>query len=256
MKKFFFGILLGTLVVSSTARASEDRLYDIASLLSGTFEGATPGNHLRLDLRTLSIDPQHPFDLFLTVTGQFEKDNIPQQGVIRLERQGADIYFTYIPHFDPATWTLKIDGLVERPVQLSYADLRALPRSEQVTDFHCVTGWSVSNVRWSGVRFHDLLAVARPLPAAQAVGFFSADGAYSDSLTMDQVNLRDAMVAYEMGGAPLSRPHGAPARVVIPEMYGYKGVKWLNHITLLDQPFDGYWENRGYDRNAWIGHSA
>lgn len=106
MKKFFFGILLGTLVVSSTARASEDRLYDIASLLSGTFEGATPGNHLRLDLRTLSIDPQHPFDLFLTVTGQFEKDNIHQQGVIRLERQGADIYFTYIPHFDPATTSL------------------------------------------------------------------------------------------------------------------------------------------------------
>ena len=174
-----------------------------------------------------------------------------------LVRSGWRIYsVTSMPHFDPATWRLKIDGLVEQPVELSYADLRALPRSEQVTDFHCVTGWSVSNVRWSGVRFHDLLAVARPLPAAQAVGFFSADGAYSDSLTMDQAYLRDAMVAYEMGGAPLSRPHGAPARVVIPEMYGYKGVKWLNHITLLDQPFDGYWENRGYDRNAWIGHSA
>src|SRR5438093_1089357 len=54
----------------------------------------------------------------------------------------------------------------------------------------------------------------------------------------------------------LPRPDGAPARVVIPEMYGYKGVKWLNKITLLEQPFDGYWENRGYDRNAWIDHRA
>ncbi len=73
---------------------------------------------------------------------------------------------------------------------------------------------------------------------------------------MDQVHLADAMLAYEMDGAPLTRPHGAPARVVIPEMYGYKGVKWLNKITVLDQPFDGYWENRGYDRNAWIAHHA
>jgi DMSO/TMAO reductase YedYZ molybdopterin-dependent catalytic subunit len=174
-----------------------------------------------------------------------------------LVRSGWRIYsVTSMSHFDPDTWRLKIDGLVEQPVELTYADLRALPRSEQVTDFHCVTGWSVSNVRWTGVRFHDLLAVARPLPAAQAVGFFSGDGAYSDSLTLDQAYLRDAMLAYEMDGAPLTRPHGAPARVVIPEMYGYKGVKWLNQITLLDQPFDGYWENRGYDRNAWIGHSA
>jgi DMSO/TMAO reductase YedYZ molybdopterin-dependent catalytic subunit len=174
-----------------------------------------------------------------------------------LVRSGWRIYsVTSIPHFDKATWRLKIDGLVERPVELSYADLLALPRAEQVTDFHCVTGWSVANVHWAGVRFRDLLAAARPLQAAQAVGFFSGDGAYSDSLTMDQANLGDAMLAYEMDGTPLTRPHGSPARVVIPEMYGYKGVKWVNQITLLDQPFDGYWENRGYDRNAWLDHRA
>jgi len=189
-------------------------------------------------------------------------DLLPAAGLIPpplggLVRSGWRIYsVTSMPHFDPATWSLKIDGLVERPLELSYADLRALPRAEQVTDFHCVTGWSVSNVRWGGVRFRDLLAVARPLPAAQAVGFFSADGAYSDSLTMDQAYLGDAMLAYQMDGAPLTRPHGAPARVLIPEMYGYKGAKWLNKITLLEQPFDGYWENRGYDRNAWIDHRA
>jgi DMSO/TMAO reductase YedYZ molybdopterin-dependent catalytic subunit len=174
-----------------------------------------------------------------------------------LIRSGWRIYsVTSIPHFDPATWKLTIDGLVEQPVELTYADLRALPRVEQVSDFHCVTGWSVSNVRWTGVRFRDLLATVRPLPSAQALGFFSGDGAYSDSLTMQQATLGDALLAYEMDGAPLTRPHGAPARVVIPEMYGYKGVKWLNKITLLDEPFDGYWETRGYDRNAWIGRSA
>src|SRR6266487_3645850 len=173
-----------------------------------------------------------------------------------LVRSGWRIYsVTSIPHFDPARWSLKIDGLVEQPVELSYADLRALPRAEQVTDFHCVTGWSVSDVRWGGVRFRDLLAAVRPLPAAQAVGFFSADGAYSDSLTMDQAYLGDAMLAYQMGGAPLTRPHGARARVVIPEMYGYKGVKWLTRMELVDHQPTGYWEGLGYDQNAWVGRS-
>jgi hypothetical protein len=110
MRRLLLGVLLGTLSVSSPSWASEDRLYNIASLLSGTFEGSTPGNHLTLDLRALAIDPQHPFDLFLQLSGQFEKDNVRQQGVIRLERQGADIYFTYIPHFNPATTSLSRDA--------------------------------------------------------------------------------------------------------------------------------------------------
>jgi DMSO/TMAO reductase YedYZ molybdopterin-dependent catalytic subunit len=63
------------------------------------------------------------------------------------------------------------------------------------------------------------------------------------------------LLAIELDGQPLSRPHGAPARVVIPQMYGYKGVKWLNRIELLpDQP-TGYWEGLGYDQNAWVGRS-
>jgi len=174
-----------------------------------------------------------------------------------LVRSGWRIYsVTSIPRVDRSTWQLTIDGLVERPLQLSYEKLRALPRAEQVADFHCVTGWSVPRVHWAGVRFRDLLAAARPRSTATALGFFSADGAYSDALSLEQAHLPDAMLAYEMDGEPLTRPHGAPVRVVIPEMYGYKGVKWVNKITLLDQPFDGYWENRGYDRDAWIQRHA
>lgn len=188
-------------------------------------------------------------DVLLPVAGVLPP---PLAGLVR---SGWRIYsVTSIPSVDRSTWKLTIDGLVEQPVELSYSDLQALPRAEQITDFHCVTGWSVSGVRWTGVRFRDLLSVARPLPTAKALGFFSADGAYSDSLTTDQAYFADAMLAYEMDEEPLTRPHGAPARVVIPEMYGYKGVKWVNKITLLDEPFDGYWENRGYDRNAFIDH--
>jgi DMSO/TMAO reductase YedYZ molybdopterin-dependent catalytic subunit len=160
-----------------------------------------------------------------------------------------------MPRFDASTWRLRIDGLVDRPQTLTYAQLLALPRSEQVSDFHCVTGWSVPNVRWAGVRFHDLLALARPKPQARALAFVSAERPYVDSLTLDQVNLKDVMLAYEMDGKPLSRPHGAPARVVIPDMYGYKNVKWVEQIVLTDRAVDGYWEVRGYDQNAWVGRS-
>jgi DMSO/TMAO reductase YedYZ molybdopterin-dependent catalytic subunit len=157
-----------------------------------------------------------------------------------------------LPPVDRATWRLRIDGLVERPVELSYEDVLRLPRAEQVSTFHCVTGWTVKNVRWAGVRFADLLALARPLPAAHALRFESAEVPYVDSLTLAQAALPDAMLAYGMDGKPLSRAHGAPARVVIPDMYGYKNVKWVRRIELVDAPFDGYWEQRGYDRDAWV----
>ena len=160
-----------------------------------------------------------------------------------------------MPTFDRASWRLRIDGLVERPLELSYEDLRALPRAQQTSDFHCVTGWSIDGVRWAGVRFRDLLAEARPQPQAHALRFVSAEIPYDDTLTLEQAYLGDAMLAYEMDGQPLSRPHGAPVRVVIPEMYGYKNVKWVKRIELIPKPVDGFWEQRGYDRDAWVGRS-
>ncbi len=63
------------------------------------------------------------------------------------------------------------------------------------------------------------------------------------------------MLAYEMDGKPLPREHGAPMRLVIPDMYGYKNVKWLAGINLVAQPQAGYWEQLGYDRDAWVGRS-
>src|SRR5580765_4474907 len=112
----------------------------------------------------------------------------------------------HMPVFDQATWRLQIGGLVEQPTSLDYATLRRLPRVEQVSDFHCVTGWSVKNVHSGGVRLHDVLAAARPLASAP----------------LQQASLQDVMLAYELDGKPLPREHGAPVRLVIPEMYGYK----------------------------------
>jgi DMSO/TMAO reductase YedYZ molybdopterin-dependent catalytic subunit len=160
-----------------------------------------------------------------------------------------------MPVFDPNSWRLEVDGLVERKLSLSYDMLLRLPRAEQVSTFHCVTGWTVDNVHWAGVRLKHLLELAQPLPEAKALRFVSMEVPYTDSLTLKQALLPDVMLAYELGGKPLSRPHGSPARVVIPEMYGYKGVKWLTRIELVAEQPTGYWEGLGYDQNAWVGRS-
>jgi len=160
-----------------------------------------------------------------------------------------------MPTFDPATWRLSIGGLVEQPMELDYDQLRALPRADQVSDFHCVTGWTVNNVHWGGVRLHDVLAQAKPLPEAGGIEFVAAEKPYVDSLSLAQANLKDVMLAYEMDGQPLPREHGAPVRLIIPEMYGYKNVKWVAGISLVEKPQPGYWEQLGYDQDAWVGHS-
>jgi DMSO/TMAO reductase YedYZ molybdopterin-dependent catalytic subunit len=160
-----------------------------------------------------------------------------------------------MPLFDPKTWRLEISGLVRRPASISYQDLLALPRAHQVSTFHCVTGWTVKDVRWSGVRLRHVFDLVDPLPEAKAIRFVSAEAPYNDSLTLEQARLPDVMIALQLDGSPLSRPHGAPARVVIPEMYGYKGVKWLSGMEFLAEQPTGYWEGLGYDQNAWVGHS-
>jgi len=146
-------------------------------------------------------------------------------------------------------------GLVDQEISLSHRELLALPRVTQVSDFHCVTGWTVKNVRWTGVRITDIFAKVKPTPQANALQFVSAEKPYLDYLTMEQALLHDVMLAYEMDGKPLAREHGAPVRLVIPEMYGYKNVKWLNQINLVPEAQPGYWEYLGYDRDAWVGRS-
>ena len=145
-----------------------------------------------------------------------------------------------------------IDGLVERPLPLSYEALRALPAVRQVSDFHCVEGWGVDDVRWEGVRLQTIIDLVRPAEGAEFVTFHSLGAIYRDSLTLHQARLPDVLVAYDMDGAPLSRDHGLPLRLVMPRMFGYKGPKWLTRIEFRDRRDIGYWEQRGWRVDAWI----
>jgi DMSO/TMAO reductase YedYZ molybdopterin-dependent catalytic subunit len=160
-----------------------------------------------------------------------------------------------MPTFDEATWRLQVGGHVHQPVSLGYKELLSLPKANQVSTFHCVTGWTVKDVHWAGVRLGDVLALAKPAPGAHALEFVSAEVPYVDSLTLEQAGLQDVMLAYEMDGKPLPRVHGAPLRLVIPDMYGYKNVKWLKGINLVPKVQPGYWEQLGYDQDAWVGRS-
>ena len=192
------------------------------------------------------------------ITGAVTKPFADFTGLSRIVPSGGWRIYTVaatMPTFDRATWRLRLDGLVARPIELSYDQLLALPKAEQVSTFHCVTGWIVDDVRWGGVRFRDLLAHADPLPSAHAAHFISAEIPYDDYLTLGDLALPDVMLAYEMNGQPLPQEHGAPVRVVIPDMYGYKNVKWVDRITLVPKQELGYWEQRGYDVDAWVGRS-
>ncbi len=160
-----------------------------------------------------------------------------------------------MPDLDPDTFRLEVAGEVERPLTLSLADLRELPRARQVSDFECVTGWKVEDVRWEGVRLGDVLEPAGLRPRGRALAFVSAEEPYLDSLTLEQGLLADTLLAWDMDGRPLRRPHGSPLRLVVPQMYGYKSVKWVRRIVVTPEPVVGYWEQRGYDRDAWVGRS-
>ena len=181
---------------------------------------------------------------------------LPDQVAGILPTKGWRIYtIRGVPRIDPAIFRLRVDGLVERPLSLSLGDLRELPRVEQVSDFHCVTGWSVKNVHWAGIRFDDLLAEAGLRPEARWLQFFSEEAPYVDTLSLEQAFVPDAMLALDMDKKPLTGPHGFPTRVVMPRMYGYKGVKWVNRIQVRHDFVPGYWETHGYDSDAWIGKS-
>lgn len=168
---------------------------------------------------------------------------------------GGFTYYTVTNGFPaaPPDYHLVVDGLVERPMYLSVDDLRAMPPTHLVKNFQCVTGWRVDNVHWTGVALRHLLDLAGAHPSARALRFWSFDGVYTESLTLDQARLADVIVAYDMLGAPVTRAHGGPVRLYVPPMYGYKSIKWLSRIALVDRVIPGYWEAYGYAVNGWIG---
>jgi DMSO/TMAO reductase YedYZ molybdopterin-dependent catalytic subunit len=146
-----------------------------------------------------------------------------------------------------------VDGAVANPIGLDWAQFMDLPQAEDQSDIHCVTQWSRYDNRWQGVKTSVLLALVQPRPEARHVILHSHDG-YTTNLLLAHFAEDDCLVAHSHDGVPLTREHGAPARVIVPRYYFWKSAKWIKRIEIsaVDRP--GFWEVRGYHNvgDPWI----
>ncbi|MET8625139.1 molybdopterin-dependent oxidoreductase [Kitasatospora sp. NPDC004669] len=162
---------------------------------------------------------------------------------------------TSVPERDAGDYALTVDGLVERPTTHRLPDLQAMPQRRLVKDVQCVTGWRVPDTPFEGVPLAHLLDAAGVKPEAKAVRFSCFDGAYTESLTLEQARRDDVLVALRMQDNPIAHDHGGPVRLYVAPMYFYKSAKWLSGITVTGSVEPGYWEQNGYDVDAWVGRS-
>ncbi|PNG25274.1 molybdopterin-binding protein [Methylocella silvestris] len=165
-----------------------------------------------------------------------------------------------------ADWRLRVDGLVVKPLELSLADLHALPQRTQITRHDCVEGWSAIG-KWTGVPLAAVLERAALLPAARFVVFHCADmyehaldgnGQYYESIDLIDAFHPQSILALSLNDAPLTVGHGAPLRLRVERQLGYKQAKYVMRIQLTDRLGDigrgkgGFWPDRGYEWYAGI----
>ena len=157
------------------------------------------------------------------------------------------------PDVPTAGWSLSIHGLVDAPFALRWDQLLGEPQVEQTVDLHCVTRWSQFDMLWSGVRVRDLIERALPKPSATHV-LIHAHGGYTTNLPLAALLDDGVLIAHSYDGAPLTREHGGPARLLVPKRYLWKSAKWVSAIELLDHDEPGIWEQNGYhnEGDPWL----
>ena len=153
-------------------------------------------------------------------------------------------------HIDIENYRLKVDGLVENPLEYTLEKATDNRQGYQkVVTLNCVEGWSV-RILWEGVLIEDLIEEAEASPEANTVIFHAYDG-YTTSLPLAYVTGQDIMLAYKMNGVVLPPERGAPFQLVAESKWGYKWIKWVTRIELSDDPdYKGYWESRGFSNDA------
>jgi DMSO/TMAO reductase YedYZ molybdopterin-dependent catalytic subunit len=149
------------------------------------------------------------------------------------------------PAIPAGRWRLDVDGLVENPISLSWAELRALPQATITSDIHCVTAWSRFDNRWEGVTTRTLLDLVRPRPEARFVIQHGYDG-YTVNVPLADLGGEDVLLAHSWEGQPITTEHGGPVRLVLPKLYFWKSSKWLNRLEFVAEDRACFWEERGY----------
>lgn len=146
-------------------------------------------------------------------------------------------------------WSLRVFGSVAEQVTLDWAGFLALPQRAFTSDMHCVTTWSRYDNAWRGVATRDLMALVQPSAEAKFVILHSYDG-YTTNLPLADFAAEDAVLATHWQGQPLSREHGGPVRVIVPQLYLWKSAKWVQRVEFSPVDKPGYWEVNGYHRRG------
>jgi len=159
------------------------------------------------------------------------------------------LHYGSVPRFDPRGWDLRVFGLVDEPLTLSYDQFLQLPTVRIVVDIHCVTTWSKLDTVWEGVLFREFISGAKVRPEGKFVLVHCEQG-FTTNLPLDVLMDDDVLLAYRYDDAPLAPEHGYPLRLLVPKRYFWKSAKWVRGIELMAEDSLGFWEVRGYHNNA------
>jgi DMSO/TMAO reductase YedYZ molybdopterin-dependent catalytic subunit len=161
------------------------------------------------------------------------------------------LHYGPVPGFNAQTWDLRILGATESgsETRLRFDDVAALPVSQVTADFHCVTKFTVTGLRWAGVLAAEILTRYPPAATVTHVMIW-ADFGYSANIRIGDFAADDTLLATHRDDAPLTPEHGYPLRLVVPSLYGWKSVKWLRAVEYLTADRRGFWEERGYHNVA------
>ncbi|AOU02179.1 sulfite oxidase-like oxidoreductase [Bacillus velezensis] len=151
-----------------------------------------------------------------------------------------------VPYYeDMSKWNLQVYGLVDRPMLLSFEDIKAFPEAEVKNDIHCVTGWSRLDNIWQGIRAKDIAEKAGVHKEAGFVILHAEEG-WTANLPLSDFTRETSLLAYAHNGEPLTPEHGYPLRGVFPHLYFWKSAKWLRGIQFTKENHPGFWEKNGY----------
>jgi DMSO/TMAO reductase YedYZ molybdopterin-dependent catalytic subunit len=158
-----------------------------------------------------------------------------------------------LPKVSKESFRLELRGLCHRPHSLNWQDLMSFEQVEETSDFHCVTTWSKMDLLFRGVRLIDIVLSAGLDDSATHIMCYGLDG-YCTNLSLEEALKDDVLLVTEAEGEALSLEHGGPVRMITPQLYAWKGAKWICAVEFMDENRPGFWEKNGYSMgaNPWL----
>lgn len=154
-----------------------------------------------------------------------------------------------VPKMDTSQWKFRIWGLVEEEKEFSFKEFMALPKVKVFSDIHCVTTWSKLNNLWEGISTSTLKEQVKILPEAGFV-LVHASGNFTTNLSLEEFFKDDVLLATKYNGKTLTKEHGYPLRLIVPQLYFWKSAKWVTGLEFLEEDKRGFWESNGYHNHG------